>query len=61
LNFFAYNCNLHLESQKNILEKIKILNFFTEKHSFFTQNLEEIFDFLKKWTEKRNSLPYEID
>jgi len=70
LNFFAYQLEIGtgtiknvsvLKTQKEILEKLKELNFPVEKHFLATKNLEEIKNFLKKWEKDREKLEYWID
>jgi len=40
---------------------LKDLGFKTNKHNKFCKNLEEVFEFHKKWIKEREKLDYEID
>lgn len=48
-------------TQWETLETLKKLGLPTNPHSKKVHNLKEIKDFIAEWTEKRPSLPYEID
>lgn len=56
-NPLDYGIKTHSEA----LEFMKDLGFKTNPASRLVNNEEEIIDFIKEYTEKRSSLPYEID
>lgn len=56
-NPLDYGIKTHYEA----LEFMKDLGFKTNPASRLVNNEEEIIDFIKEYTEKRSSLPYEID
>lgn len=56
-NPLDYGIKTHYEA----LEFMKELGFKTNPASRLVNSEEEILDFIKEYTEKRNSLPYEID
>lgn len=56
-NPLDYGITTHYEA----LEFMKGLGFKTNPASRLVNNEEEIIDFIKEYTEKRSSLPYEID
>ena len=43
------------------LQKLKDLGFPVNPNMRLCQSLDEVFDFVREWEEKRDSLPYEID
>ena len=72
LSFFAYEIRTISKNSKFVdkckeltqFEKIKHLDkmwFPVEKHSKLCTNLEELSNFIDKWTKERNNLAYEID
>jgi len=63
LNFFSYQMTSSewQSTHHQTLQELQELNFPIEKNYFQTNTLSWIKEFIKKWTEKRNSLPYEID
>ena len=63
LSFFCYDLISNLgqtnhEQEHRILRK---LGFKVNSHTKFCKNLEEVFQFHKKWKEQRQNLGYEID
>uniref|UniRef100_A0A7C4M522 DNA ligase n=1 Tax=candidate division CPR3 bacterium TaxID=2268181 RepID=A0A7C4M522_UNCC3 len=63
LEFFAYSIvsGAEAKTQSEQLEKLKKLGFVVSPHWEKVQGIEEAKKFLKKWEEKRNELPFEID
>lgn len=56
-NATEYNIHSHLET----LNFMKKLGFTVNPNIKRVNNIEELLLYINKWTEKRNSLPYEID
>ena len=52
-----YNIKTHYEA----LEYMKKLGFKVNSANRLVKNIDEVLEFIKEYTEKRNSLPYEID
>lgn len=50
-----------LNSQEDVLKTLKSLGLKVDTHYKRYDNLQEVIAFCEKWTEKRDSLPYEID
>ena len=65
LAMFSYNVanalELGLASHSVSLDKIEELGFSVNKQRQVCQNIEEVLDFIGKWTAGRFELPYEID
>jgi DNA ligase (NAD+) len=57
---FADGAPLH-RTQWEALEALKKLGFKVNPHSRRFDNIDDLADFCKKWEEKRDSLPFEID
>ena len=55
----ALEMNIH--TQWDALEYMKSLGFSVNPNIRVVNNIDELFFFLYEWTEKRNTLPYEID
>ncbi len=49
------------KTQQHILEKFQDLGLPVNKHYEFFETIDGVIDFLSKWKEKREKLPYEID
>lgn len=66
LSFFAYGMGGDGEKQ-NITQHSEALNFMkeqglpTNKETRKCSSIEEVLEFIREWTVKRNDLPYEID
>ncbi len=63
LDSFAYDLVTDF-GQKTHEEKhqiLKVLGFKTNPNNRYCKNLDEVFEFHKKWQKRRDSLPYEID
>ena len=56
-NALDYNIHSHNEA----LKYMKELGFTTNPNSKKVNNIKELLEYVKNWTEKRESLPYEID
>ncbi|MGE5456361.1 MAG: NAD-dependent DNA ligase LigA [Ignavibacteriales bacterium] len=56
-NSLDYNLHTHHES----LEYMKKLGLTVNPNTKKVNNIEELLDYIKEWTEKRDTLPYEID
>ncbi|MGB9792153.1 MAG: NAD-dependent DNA ligase LigA [Thermacetogeniaceae bacterium] len=50
-----------LESQKEVLEYLRKIGLPVQEHYRHCRNIDEVIDYCREWTEKRHSLPYEID
>ena len=50
-----------LSSQSEVLSQLEKLGFQTNPDSIVANSMEEVWSFIEKMAEKRNSLPYEID
>jgi len=64
LNCFLYALagdELPLNSQSEALEKARVWGFKVPESAKRVASIEEVFEFIKYWDEKRRSLPYEID
>jgi len=65
LDIFLYGIgrleNKQLESHKEALQYLHSLGLKVNQESAFCQDIEEVIDYVNKWTEKRDDLPYEID
>lgn len=56
-NPLDYGIKTHYEA----LEFMKNLGFKVNPNNRLVKNIDEVIDFIKEYTEKRNTLPYEID
>ncbi|OGZ83605.1 MAG: hypothetical protein A2599_02305 [Candidatus Staskawiczbacteria bacterium RIFOXYD1_FULL_39_28] len=62
LDSFAYDLlNKNIKTHEEKHKILKELGFKTNKHNKFCKNLEEVFEFHKKWQKEREKLDYEID
>ncbi len=65
LSFFPYAIfsiqELLLNSQLDVKNFLQEQKFQVEEESQLCKNLEEVENYIKKWAEKRDSLPFEID
>jgi DNA ligase (NAD+) len=63
LNFFCYDLisNLKQTNHKQEHKILKEIGFKVNQHTKLCNNLEEVFQFHKKWEAKRQGLKYEID
>ncbi|WP_314831587.1 NAD-dependent DNA ligase LigA, partial [uncultured Streptococcus sp.] len=48
-------------SQEEVLNKLAALNFSVNPNHFLTDSIEEVWEFIEKIAQERDSLPYEID
>ncbi len=51
----------NIKTQKEALEFMKDLGFPVNPNIQLVNNVDELFNYIEKWTKKRNDLPYEID
>lgn len=64
LDIFLYYIFINgqeMPSQWENLQQLKKLGFKINPHSRLCRNLEEVIDFYREWTEKRDSLEYDVD
>ena len=62
LDTYLYHVpNTNLDTQYETLEQLKKLGLPTNPYAKKVHNFKEIKEFIEEWTEKRPSLPYEID
>lgn len=64
LDIFLYYIFINgreMPSQWENLQQLKKLGFKTNPHSRLCRNLEEVIDFYREWTEKRDTLEYDVD
>lgn len=64
LDIFLYYIFINgqeMPSQWENLQQLKKLGFKTNPHSRLCRSLEEVIDFYREWTEKRDSLEYDVD
>lgn len=65
LDIFLYSVNdlreLDAQSQSEALDKLDEIGFKTNHERKLCRNMEEVFDYIKYWTEARNNLAYDID
>lgn len=65
LDIFLYSVNdlreLDAQSQSEALDKLDEIGFKTNHERKLCRNMEEVFEYIKYWTEKRNDLAYDID
>lgn len=59
--FFYHDPNTICKTHYESLEEIKSLGLIVNPHIKELKNIEEVLEYIKDWTEKRNTLPYEID
>jgi len=56
-NPLDYNIFTHEDS----LKYMKSLGCTVNNNNFYADNIDEVIEYINKWTEERNNLPYEID
>ena len=65
LDFYAYfllvNGRVYGKEHWQDLEALSAAGFKVNKHRRLAKNIEEVWEFIREWEEKRESLPYEID
>ena len=65
LSFFAYSLGPSLgqvpDSQYDTLQFLKEIGFSTNENTLLFDTIEEVVTFCEAWTERRATLPYEID
>lgn len=64
LDIFLYYIFINgqeMPSQWENLQQLKKLGFKTNPHSRLCRSLEEVIDYYREWTEKRDSLEYDVD
>lgn len=49
------------ETQAGVLKKLQDLGFAVNEHNRLCKNIDEVREFIDKWTKTREDLPYEID
>lgn len=59
--FFYHNPNTKLNSHYETLLELKSLGLIVNPHIEKLENIKEVIEYIKKWSLKRNDLPYEID
>src|SRR5579871_3478122 len=59
--FFLVDGKFHFPSHWQSLEALKDMGFKVNPHRARCATLDDVFDFYRKWGEKRATLPYEID
>lgn len=59
--YFLRSNSVKLESHQENIKLLKQLGFPVFEAQKICNNLEEVFDFINEWNEKRNSLPFQID
>ena len=59
--FFYHNPNTKLNSHYETLVELKSLGLIVNPHIEKLKNINEVIEYIKKWSLKRNDLPYEID
>src|SRR5699024_6358945 len=53
--------NVNLTSHSERLNRLEKLGLKTNKHWELCSSIDKVISYVEKWTEERNSLPYEID
>jgi DNA ligase (NAD+) len=65
LDYFAYmllqNGRTYFGRQWETMNALEKLGFKTNLHRELARNMEEVWEFIREWEGKRESLPYEID
>jgi len=65
LSMFSYSLvnatDLGFHSHHNSLERLKDLAFNVNEHSKTCAAIDEVIEYVQKWQEKRDDLPYEVD
>ncbi|MCE4957473.1 NAD-dependent DNA ligase LigA [Macrococcoides caseolyticum] len=65
LDIFLYSVNdlreISAVSQSEALDRLDAIGFKTNHERKLCKNIQEVFDYIKYWTEKRNDLAYDID
>jgi DNA ligase (NAD+) len=65
LDFYAYfllvNGRVYGKEQWEDLEALSAAGFKVNPHRRLVKNIDEVWEFIRGWEEKRESLPYEID
>ena len=62
LDIFLYHVpNSNLKTHYETIELLRDNNFPTNPNITICNNVDEVMQYIKKWTEKRDSLPYDID
>ncbi|MEA3304851.1 MAG: NAD-dependent DNA ligase LigA [Patescibacteria group bacterium] len=66
LSFFPYalemgSRKLQVESQRDLMQYLQELGFDTESEGKLCKNINEIQEYITRWTEQRGKLDYEID
>lgn len=65
LDFFAYlllqNGRTYFDRHSKTLEALNAAGFKVNPHRKLVHSMEEVWDFIREWEAKRDSLPYEID
>ena len=65
LDFFPYilltNGRTHFDQHSKTLHALETAGFKVNPHHKLVHSMEEVWQFIQKWEDKRDSLPYEID
>jgi DNA ligase (NAD+) len=65
LDFFPYilltNGRTHFDQHSKTLSALEAAGFKVNPHRKLVHSMEEVWKFIQRWEEKRDSLPYEID
>ena len=59
--FFYHNPNTKLNSHYETLKELKSLGLIVNPQIELLNNINEVIEYINKWSLKRNELPYEID
>jgi len=64
LDLFFYEigeCDKRPQTQKEVMETLNSLGLRTDSHYKHHVDIKSVLEFCKQWTDKRSSLPYDID
>ncbi|WP_414042433.1 NAD-dependent DNA ligase LigA [Macrococcus animalis] len=65
LDIFLYSVNdlreINATSQSDALDRLDDIGFKTNPERRLCKDMEEVFEYIQSWTEKRNDLDYDID
>lgn len=61
VTYYLFSDEVQLESQSENIELLRRLGFPVGYSYKLCQNIEEVFDFIELWDEKKSTLPFQID
>jgi len=59
--YFLVRAEERLESHSANMKKLRVLGFPVNEHTVSCKTIDEVIAFWKRWEEKRDTLPYDID